>query len=361
MKAFFGKFAFFFLSLGLLGITNPSNLNAQQQSGRVYEFLSLSPTARISALGGLAAPGLDIDPGMALLYPSLLDPSMSKYASMNFSDYFSDIHYGNVSYFRNFENIGMFALTLDYISYGKIKETDEFGLVTGEFSPFEFALGVSWGMPLNEWFSIGSKIKFINSSFYTYNSSGLASDISVSYKNPENNIAMVLLARNAGRQITYYNSQSEPLPFDLMLGFSKKLNNAPFRFSILANNLHNFNLRFDEPEPQFEDIEDEELDTSSNDWISRTGDNILRHLVLGVEVLPTKNFNFQVAYNFRKRGELGLDTRMSTVGLSWGVGIRISKFAFHYGRSQFHLGGSQNHITVGTNLDDLFGRTSKEL
>ncbi len=336
-----------------------SEVKAQSQSGRVFEFLSLPSTARISSLGGLAAPGLDLDPGMALLYPSVLDPSMNQYISLNFSDYFADIHYGNVSYFRNFEKYGMFAATINYISYGTINETDEFGWVLGEFSPFEFSVGIAWGMPLSDKISIGSGIKYINSSFYNYNSSGLATDISISYKNPENNLVLVALARNAGRQITYYYDQSEPLPFDLILGVSKKLNNAPFRFSIVANNLHNFKLRYNEPESYFDDFEGDEATEESPDWISNTADNIMRHLTLGVELVPTDNFNFRIGYNYRRRSELGYENRTSTVGFSWGVGIRISKFEFQYGRSHFHLGGSQNHITVGTNLEELFPKTAK--
>jgi hypothetical protein len=341
---------FFLLTLVLFG-----NAHAQQ-SGRVYEFLSLPPTAKASALGGLAAPGLELDPGMALLYPSLLDSLMHNHISLNFSDHVSDIHYGNVSYFRNYSNIGTFAASLNYISYGQIKETDEFGWVLGEFSPLELSLGVSWGKKLSERLSIGSQIKFINSSFYDYNSSGLAADVSLSYQNPEHNLVMVVMARNAGRQLTYYYGTSEPLPFDIIFGISKKLNNAPLRFSIVANNLHRYKLKYNEPLPQFST---DDVEVAEPDWIVEVGDNLLRHLTIGLELIPTKSFNVRVGYNYRRRAELGHEGRMSTVGLSWGIGLRVSKFEFHFARSNFHLAGSQNHITVGTNLDQLFSRTAK--
>ncbi len=341
---------------GLIVILNVLVYNAySQQSGRVYEFLSLSPSAKISSLGGLAAPGLDSDPGLSLLYSSILNPDMNNHIILNFSDHFADINYGNVSYFRDFEEIGTFSASINYISYGKIKETDVYGWVIGEFAPIDISLDVAWGKKLSENLSIGSRIKFINSSLYEYNSSGLAADVSMSYRNPEHNLVLSALIRNAGRQITYYNDISEPLPFDIILALSKRLNNAPIRFSIVANNLHRFNLRFDEKEPEFESsTNNETTGQETSDWYSSAGDNILRHLTLGMELMPFDSFSFRLGYNYRRRQELGVADRMSSVGLSWGIGLKISKFEFHYGRFHYHLAGSQNHITVGTYLDQLF-------
>jgi len=47
-------------------------------------------------------------------------------------------------------------------------------------------------------------------------------------------------------------------------------------------------------------------------------------------------------------------TKPGTVGFSWGIGIRISKFHFSYARSAYHLVGSPNYITLTTNLSDFF-------
>ncbi|MBS4012770.1 MAG: type IX secretion system protein PorQ [Bacteroidetes bacterium] len=327
-----------------------SGISKAQQSGRVFEFLSLPPTAKVASLGGLASPDLDLDPGMALLFSSQLDSLMHNHVSLNFTDHVSDIHYGNVSYIRDYSRVGTFAAIINYISYGNIMETDEFGWDMGEFSPLELSLGVAWGKKLADYLSIGSQIKFISSSFHSYNATGLAADISLSYRNPEHNFLISAMVRNAGRQITYYHGTSEPLPLDVMIGFSKKLNNAPLRFSIVANNLHRYDLKFKEQKPQFPSDVEETPETTA-DRILDIGDNLLRHLTIGLEILPVKNFNLRVGYNYRRRQELGHEGRMSTVGISWGIGVRISKFEFNYGRSHFHLAGSQNHISIGTNID----------
>ena len=45
--------------------------------------------------------------------------------------------------------------------------------------------------------------------------------------------------------------------------------------------------------------------------------------------------------------------RTGLSGISFGVGIKISKFSLSYGRSTYHLGGASNHLTVVTNLGDF--------
>ena len=55
-----------------------------------------------------------------------------------------------------------------------------------------------------------------------------------------------------------------------------------------------------------------------------------------------------------------VDSRLSTVGISWGFGLKISKFGFSYARSAYHLAGSPNVITLTTNLTDFFPK-EKEL
>ncbi len=330
----------------------------QRQSGRVYEFLGLPGTARITALGGFAIPDLENDLGMALVYPALLNEEMSHHLSLNFVDYFDDINYGTVTFARGFENLGTFSIAMQYIDYGRFIEADETGETHGEFSAGEYNFMVGWGMMLNEQFSIGSNLKAIHSSLHEYQSFGLAVDVSLAYRNPDRLLAIGLVARNMGRQLTYYNtSNREPLPFDLLFGISKELANAPFRFSATAHNLHNFDLTYDASQlvpQQITGISPDEDDSGSD--FSDLGDKLMRHLVFGVEFIPTDNFNFRVGYNYRRRQEMKVESKISTVGLSWGFGVRISRFHLDYGRSNYHLAGAPNHISISTSLSDLFHR-----
>ena len=75
-------------------------------------------------------------------------------------------------------------------------------------------------------------------------------------------------------------------------------------------------------------------------------------MVLGIELLPSPNFTIRAGYNHQIRQELKLDSKMSTVGFSWGFGVRISRFQFSYGSARYHLAGSSNLISVAINLND---------
>jgi len=80
------------------------------------------------------------------------------------------------------------------------------------------------------------------------------------------------------------------------------------------------------------------------------GDMLMRHIVLGAELLISDNINIRLGYNYRRRQELKINDRPGTAGLSWGVGFKISRFEISYGRASYHLAGPSNHFTLTTNL-----------
>jgi hypothetical protein len=331
---------------------------AQSQSGRVYEFLNLPATARITALGGYAVPGVDHDLGMALFYPSLLKDELSGQLSLNFADYLADINYGTVAFNRRFNKAGNLAFALQYINYGRFTEADEFGNQLGDFSAGEYAFSAGWGRMLSERISIGSNLKTIFSSFEAYSSWGVAVDVAVSYFNPENLISGSLVVRNIGRQITTYSGAREALPFDIVLGLSKKLENAPLRFSLAAHNLHKWDLTYDDPLSQNSGFMPDENSgqATAEERLSQFTGKLFRHTVVGVEFTPTSSIIASIGYNYRRRQEMKLDTRTSTVGLSFGLGVKVSHFKIHYGRANYHLAGAPNHFSLSASLEDLFAR-----
>jgi hypothetical protein len=86
------------------------------------------------------------------------------------------------------------------------------------------------------------------------------------------------------------------------------------------------------------------------------GQKLMRHVVLGVELLPSPNFTLRAGYNHQIRQELRLDEKMSTVGFSWGFGVRISRFHINYGSARYHLAGASNLISIALNLNEDFKR-----
>lgn len=342
----------------LVLFTLPGQAVGQGQSGRVFEFLNLPSTARITALGGYGFPDLEGDLGMALMYPSLLQPEFSKHLSLNFVDYFDDINYGHVAFSRSFEKLGSFSGSLQYINYGRFTEADELGETHGTFTAGEYSFMVGWGRRIGEHWYIGSNIKSIHSYYYDSSSWGLALDVSFTYLLPERGLAAGIVARNFGYQvIPFRKGNQEPMPFDLVLGGSLKLANAPFRVSLVAHNLHRPDLTYISPtRPPVSPFNPGTVTETFGERLGDFADKTMRHVVAGLEFIPGNNFSFRVGYNYRRRQEMKVDTRLSTVGFSWGFGVRVSRFHLNYGRSNYHLAGAPNHLSLSTSLSELFHR-----
>jgi len=154
-----------------------------------------------------------------------------------------------------------------------------------------------------------------------------------------------------GRQITKYTEgERENLPFDMQLSLSKKLDKAPIRVFLTADNLQKYDLTYIEPQyqkPATDPLTGEPLPENK---IGKHLDKFFRHIIAGAEFSPTQNFGVSLGYNYRRSREMRIPTRGATVGLSWGLHLKVSKFRFGYARSAYHLSGSPNHITVTTNL-----------
>jgi hypothetical protein len=274
--------------------------------------------------------------------------------SVNYVDHFMDINYGYSTYSRTFNKIGSFAASLQYINYGKFTYADPTGMTTGSFNANEMAMIVGWSKKLAENWYIGANIKGIFSQLEQYHSSALAMDVAGSYINKETNFCASLIVKNAGRQIKpYVEGNLEPMPFEIQMGVSKRLEHVPFRFSLLFDNLQKWDLTYDDPTNPKQTIDPLTGEPITERKIFTYGDQVLSHITIGGEMLFGKNLSFGLGYNYRKRKEMVVDTRMGMVGFSWGFGIKISKFRISYARAAYHISGAPNVFTITTNISDF--------
>lgn len=334
---------------------------SQNGGDNTYEFLNVPVSARVGALGGTAIAIKDGDANLALNNPSLLSPDMHSTVSLTYLNYFADINYGFVSYTSDFNRLGTFSAGLKYISYGKFTETDEGGNELGEFSAGEYAFVLGWGKSIDTSFSVGANLKPIYSNLYTYNSFGLATDVSATYQFHKRQITTALVVKNIGSQITTYveNGEREPLPFEVQFGISKKLKHVPLRLSLTLNNLENWNLAYNDSTyltNSNKNLTDEEKDERNKSSLFKES---LRHITLGAEIIPSKNFNLRFGFNFKRRSELAVEEKPGLVGFSWGLGFRLNRFQINYGSARYHLAGSSNHITISTNISQSYKRDIK--
>ena len=337
-------------------LTNLVAASAQVVGGRhVFEFLSLSLSARTTALGGGLLSVQDDDVALAAVAPSLLNPSMHNALSFNHHFQLGGVQSGSVMYARNAPKLGMMLqFGLQYINYGTFDAADEYGAQIGSFKAADYAFLLGGMKKLDEHFSIGLNLKFVSSQLESYRSTGLAADVSGTYHDPEAQICATLAVRNLGVQLSTYSQQNqrEPLPLDIQLGLSKRLKHTPLRFSVLAHHLQRWNIRYQDPATVAATTflnDTQSSSSSSSIWI----DNLFRHLTFGAEVLVGKkeNLRFRIGYNHLRRQELSVENYRSFAGFSLGAGIKVSNFRLDYGRAFTHLAGSTNHLTVSTNLE----------
>jgi opacity protein-like surface antigen len=328
-------------------------LFAQIGGQHVYSFLNLPNSARVQALGGDAIAFRDDDVNMAYQNPGLINPLMTQQLSLTYVNYFAGINFGNVAYAFNVGNAGTAAASLQYVNYGDFERADATGLITGKFTAGEYCLTTGFARKIDSLFAVGLNLKTIYSAFDTYNSFGMAVDLGVSYKSPDQLFEASLVLKNFGRQFTTYSpGVREELPTELQVGLSKKLKHVPLRFSLVAHNLQQSDLSYNDPLKPEESIDPLTGDTISNKI--GLGNKIMRHAIIGAEFNVTKSLAFRLGYNYQRRQEMKVDTRLGTVGISWGLGVKIYKFSLAYARSAYHLAGSPNQFTLTARLSEFY-------
>lgn len=341
---------YFLLFVSILFITQVS---AQFGGSATYDFLNLTSSARVNALGGNQV-GLIDSTELSLSYynPATLMPASHNTIAINYINYLGDISYGYASYARHYEGIGNFSAGIQYTNYGKFKEADVDGTLTGKtFSASDYALNLIYSREIWKNITGGINVKPIYSAYESYSSFGVAADLGVSYIDSSGNFNAGIVAKNMGTQITTYlsNGSREPLPFDLQAGFSQRLAHAPFRFSVTFHHLINWNLT-DYSTWNYEHSDGSyNLGGKSDDFIKQ----FMRHVILGVEFIPTKNFIVGFGYNFQRRWELSVASNPATIGLSAGFTVKVSKFRVSYAIASYHVSGPSNIFSVSTNLSEF--------
>lgn len=349
MKKTFSKI---FVIVGL--VIASVQLKAQIGGTHTYDFLNLINSARVASLGGDVIAINDNDFNLTYHNPALLTPEMNHSMVLNYVNYFTDVNYGYAAYASKLKDYGIFSSGIEYINYGDFIAADEKGIVTGEFKAAEYAINLIYSRAIDSTFRVGVNVKPIISTLEKYTSLGLVADFGVVYNKPQSLFSAALVVKNLGTQLKSYTDERESMPFNIQLGFSQKLKHAPLRISVTLDHLNKWDLTYDKPE------EESSLDLLSGEEQSESGldkfaDQFMRHIIIGLEFNPLDNFYVRAGYNYRRRQEMIIETKTSTIGFSWGFGIKISKFHLSYGRATYHLAGASDHFSITTNLDS-FGK-----
>ncbi len=334
----------------LIGCLLAVSLKAQTGGDNVYEFLNLTHSGFVASIGGTNVSLNTGNLNLAYHNPALLNNEMEKTLVLDYVNYFAGINYGMAMYSRSYEGTGNFSAGITYLNYGSFTEADASGVITGTFGASEYALILACSRELNSHFSAGIDLKPILSHLEKYTSVGFAFDLGASYHNQSGLFSAGIVIRNAGLQLTTYAGEKrQGLPFEIVGGLSQRLTHAPLRFSLTLRHLEKYDLTHSyEKDPSI-----------NNSQSSEFLENLLRHAILAAEIVPHKNFYLSFGYNYQRRKELQVDSKVSTVGFSWGFGINTSMINLELGRATYHLAGSSTHISIALKTDKIYSRFSK--
>jgi hypothetical protein len=318
-----------------------------QIGGRsTYQFLNLVNNPRQAALGGKIITNYDYDPIQGLFNPAAINPAMDNQLSVNYNNYLADVNYGTIAYAYLWDRrTQVIHAGVTYINYGNFDGFDEQGNATNSFSGGEVAVSVGHArnIPFTD-FHYGVNVKLVSSKLEQYSSFGVATDIGLMYVKKDWDLQVTGVARNIGTQLTPYDIELEPLPFEVVLGVSQILKRIPIRWHLTLENMQRWDLAFSNPDRETTDLEGNV--TSENITIL---DEALRHVIIGVELFPKSGFNIRLGYNFRRAEELRIVDKRAFSGISAGFGIKLNRIRLNYAFTKYNTAASSSFF--GVNID----------
>lgn len=313
-----------------------------------FNFLNMPFNARVGALGGDFITIRDNDVNLGIQNPAMLNESMHGRGSLNQGLLASGINSGGLNYAHHFSGGITGAAHFRYVSYGKMARTDVNGTDLGSFSPGDFILGASAGKSINERLHIGATFNIIYSQLDQYVAFGNSLDIGGAYTDEDHNLVVSGVIKHLGIQWKDYNEDRDPLPLEVQLGLSHKLQHAPFRFSVLAQHLEKWDLTYNDPNATAK------TDPLTGELIpvekAGFGEKLARHFVFQTEILFGKKLHIRVAFDYQRRQELKVVQQPGIAGFSFGVGMYFKRFSLDYGLMSYSSAGFQNLLTISVPL-----------
>ena len=307
------SFGFFIFGLCLMA----------QESTQAFTLMKLPMSVHATALGGENVSLIENSPSLGWHNPALLANIENKTAGLNFMTYASGTKLFGAQYAQAFGTRHTFAAMVQYMNYGSMDETDVSGNVIGTFTPKDFTLGLGYSYLLSDRWSGGATLKFDYSRIAEYSACALAVDLGLNYFNETNDFSMSLAMRNVGAPLKSYDDETQRVPFNLQLGFTKGVAHLPVRVHVTMSDLTHWKKDY--------------YYTDNKDGEVGVGALILNHFNLGLEVLPAKFMWIGVGYNFRRAYELKAAGSGHWAGITAGLGFNIKSFSFGASYAKYHL------------------------
>lgn len=311
-----------------------------------YDFMRLPPSARSAALGGLAYGGPWIEPAAPFLNPALLRPTYHKRLSISVQPYLADITHATVTYAHQWEGIGTFWSGLQYLNYGTLRAADEVGNPLGTFQAHEGVWAVGAMRSFGRWqVGMNLRLPFSAVTMERYRRIGLGADIGVLYEDTARGFSATVVLWSLGTELYRPAGRpfAQPFPTQIQATVSYKLPQAPFRLHLGTIHLERWRLAANDPlQPIQYDISGNPISPPPPPWTEQ----LLRHLIGGVEIELSRAFVGRFSYHFQRRRELSPRGATALGGVNFGVGLHLRKWGFDYAYSLFFRRASAHTLTL---------------
>lgn len=315
---------------------------------RAFSFLDLPAHARVAALGGQVASATRPDGAYHLNNPALADSIKVNELSISLMPYLAAAKYYTLQYGLPLQSRGKWAMGLQYLSYGQFTMTDPAGNTLGAFTANDYALSLTHARTEGH-FTLGATIKVVGSAIETYSAFGILADFGGVWRHPKRNLTFGLVAKNVGYLIKNYGPTDASLPFDLQAGVTLKPRYAPIRVTLTAHHLQRFDMSYNDPNLNVR------YDLNGNPIPQTTSvtEKIARHLIVGAELLISRNVHLLVGYNHQKRAEGKITTGGGGAGVSFGASVQARGFQLTYGRFSSVPAAGTSQLSMRVDLERL--------
>lgn len=209
-----------------------------------FQFLKIAQTARLVAMGGAAV--ADASDAAALqINPAGLAQQRARFWSASYSNLYTDVQSGFVSYSQPLDGESAIGLALTYLSSSGIPKRDAFNNDLGTYGFSDLAFAVSAGARLaggpdtlapemrrrlrqREWkLDAGASVRGIYERLDGYGAGGLGVDVGLLAHLPDDRTRVGLSLTNLGKQTSAFVDLKDPMPTSVQLGFRHQLREAP--------------------------------------------------------------------------------------------------------------------------------------
>ena len=293
-------------------------LYLQSEENSTFHFLNSDINARAVAIGGgILTTRNDVS---SMFYnPATLNTILKPQASFGFQKHLLDIYSAYGCYGEEIKDFGFVGVGFIIFNYGDFSKTDNQGIKTGVFSANDLVLNLSYANKLNENISLGTNLKFVNSSIENYSSSAIALDLGVLYSLDNKRIFFATVASNYGIQLSKFVNTKETLPSQIKFSASYRPEKLPANIQIILYDLTKFNPK---------------------------------NFSIGSEFKFAEYLRARIGFNNKKREDLNISSGIGIAGFNYGFGIVYDEYSIDFAQSSLGSIGNLTLINIGIKLEE---------